>query len=90
MARRWGMEWGWMVLLAAGSASVANVVMLGAVLRQSGLVERSSLWPILDQLAHNDPQRELNRRALLAGERALEKEGGVPQSGVRPSPIPVI
>ncbi len=57
-----------------GSAKVANVVMLGALLEASGCLPFTTAREVLSGLVKNPKLAEMNERALEAGREHLTNE----------------
>lgn len=57
-----------------GSPKVSNMVMLGAVLQETGCLPPESAIAVLEQAVKNPKLLELNRRALQAGADYIEKQ----------------
>ena len=61
-----------------GTAKVANVVMLGALLEETGCVPTDTAISVLESTAKNTQLLELDKRALVAGRDYIDTtiEGG--------------
>jgi Pyruvate/2-oxoacid:ferredoxin oxidoreductase gamma subunit len=57
-----------------GSAKVANVVMLGALLAETECLPAETALAVLEHKVKNPAMLELNRRALEAGRRYDQRE----------------
>lgn len=57
-----------------GMAKVANIVMLGAWLRETGCLPEATAVTVLEQMVKNPKLLELDRRALAAGADYVQKQ----------------
>ncbi len=58
-----------------GSAKVANIVMLGALLQQTGCLPVATANAVLEKTVKNQKLLELDRQALAAGADYIQKQG---------------
>ena len=69
-----------------GSAKVANIVMLGALIQETGCLPCATAKAVLERIVKNPKLLELDRQALLAGADYVQKRvadaGGLPGGSV--------
>jgi 2-oxoisovalerate ferredoxin oxidoreductase beta subunit len=67
-----------------GSAKAANIVMLGALLQETGCLQEATARAVLDASVKNQALLELDRRALAAGADFIQKHVRVKASVAQP------